>query len=373
MAKYLNRLAARIARESLRESAKEGKSWIVTKKLILETEEGEMEFDAGDAVEIGTVDDGDNGLDMAMKGSAAVVVVADPDLASKIADIVVSADELSDVNFVEKPALDAVLGGEDVDSVIDKLADDEVAPDAAPVDDIEVAEVDIENKESVESKFARFGENRMNPDRPLICEAISIEDCEDAPINLAVIRADRIAKESFDDYAKFAGRVSELKGSIQPGAREIALTESGKVMGSFDKEANLGILYTENFFEEAEEMDNFNTEPEALMQDVDLGVESVEEVEESLKQFEESAKSGKDYIALVESLASEKVGLKEEVIAKIASTFENKTLVEGVRIFDTKLGKHINALKESVDADNFIAEAEEVNGEKGRFTKRFFA
>ena len=107
MSKYLNRLSARIAREALRESAEQAKNWIVSKKLILETEEGDLELDAGDTVEMGADENGDLGI----KTGAAVVVVSDPELAAKIADIVVSSDELSDVNFVQKPALDAVLDG----------------------------------------------------------------------------------------------------------------------------------------------------------------------------------------------------------------------------------------------------------------------
>ena len=57
MAKFLNRLAARLGREQLRESAKEGKNWIVTKRLVLEAEDAEgnafdAEFDKGSEVEI---------------------------------------------------------------------------------------------------------------------------------------------------------------------------------------------------------------------------------------------------------------------------------------------------------------------------------
>jgi hypothetical protein len=52
MAKFLKRLSARVAREALRESAKEAKNWIVSRKLILETEEGDIEFDKGETVEM---------------------------------------------------------------------------------------------------------------------------------------------------------------------------------------------------------------------------------------------------------------------------------------------------------------------------------
>ena len=138
MSKYLNRLAARVAREALRESAKESKNWIVSKKLILETEEMDVEFEKGDVAEIGATPEGD----MAIQGHAAVVVISDADLAAKIADVVVSSDELSDVNFVEKPALDAVMGGEEVEDVIDSLADDDN-------EEVEVAELDVEEKEAV--------------------------------------------------------------------------------------------------------------------------------------------------------------------------------------------------------------------------------
>ena len=88
--------------------------------------------------------------------------------------------------------------------------------------------------------------------------------------------------------------------------------------------------------------------------------------ESCLKKYEESAKSGKDYIEMVNSL--EKAGLKESAIAKVVSTFDSRKLNECVRVYDTKYGKYVNALKESVAADNFIEET----GEAKRFSKRFF-
>ena len=362
MAKFLNRLAARLGREQLRESAKEGKNWIVTKRLVLEAEDAEgnafdAEFDKGSEVEIGATPEGD----MALNGSAAVVVISDPELASKIADVVVSSDELSDVNFVEKPALDAVMDGENVEDVIDNLADDED-------DNVEVAELDVDQKESVESKFNKFSMNRLNPTKYLTCESILIDESDEAPINMSTIKIDRVKRESFEDYSKFASRISELNGSIQPGAREIALGESGKVIGAFDKASSHGDLFTENEFDSAEDMDNFNAEPEALVKDVDLGDEgSIDAVESCLKQYEESAKSGKDYMALVEGLTNAK--LTESVIGNIVATFDNRQLKECVRTFDSKYGKYVACFKESVDCDNFIAET----GEEKRFTKRYFA
>lgn len=359
MAKFLNRLAARLGREKLRESAKEGKNWIVTKKLILETDEGDMEFEKGDNVEIGSADG-----DLAMKGQAAVVVISDADLASKIADIVVSSDELSDVNFVEKPALDAVLDGEQVDDVIDSLADDDD-------ENVEVAELDVDKKESVENKFAKFAENVMKPAKVLACESILIDESDNAPIAMSTIKTDRVVKESFDNYDSFAARVSELKGSLQPGKREIALAENGKVCGAYDKEANMGTIYPEETFEAVEDMDNFDSDPEALVQDVDFGDMAGDEdmIEACLKTYEESAKSGKDYMALVESLASaEKCGLKEAAVSKIVGTFDNKALQECVRVYDGRFGKYVHAFRESSEADNFIEET----GEAKHFTKRFF-
>ena len=432
MSKYLNRLAARIAREKLRESAEQAKNWIVTKKLVLEAEDeaGEamdLELQQGDTVEMGADENGDLGI----KTGAAVVVVSDPELAKRIADVVVSADELSDVEFVQKPALDAVLDGEDVDTTIDALADEEGT-------DIEVPEVNIEKKESVEAKFAKFAKHDIRAAHKLVCEAIQVEDCEDRPLNLYTIKADRVMKESYTDYAKFAARVSEMKGSLQPGEREIALSENGKVMGSFDKAANAGILFTEEEFDSPEAMDGMDDQPQALMQEYDLSdenlekpdltvltpedrakldevmaeldvedlstmaVQKVDEVGEKLqetpalaelmdnygvpaiwyawkgeeanvpevteaclKRYEESAKTGADYMKLVKGLR----GLKESTIATIVGSFNDHSLQECVRVYDSKYGKYVKAMKESCDADNFIAETAEAK----RFTKRYFA
>ena len=401
MAKYTNRLKARLAYARLCESAKEGKNWIVTRKLILETEEGDVSFDAGEEVEIGATPEGDMGIN----GSAACVVITDPELAAKIADTVVNADETSDVEFVTKDAVDAVMDGEDTDQVVDDLASDAGAEDTGAEDaeagmednmSVEVPELDPNKKESVEAKFAKFSANRLNPKKVLVCESIMIDEESSDRINMYNIKCDRLKKESFSNYKEFAARVSELKGSLQPGKREIALTEAGEVMGSFDTEADSGELYPEDSWENVEAMDNADTAPVELMDEPveDLDFDSwddegnavaptgeaaegeVKDVtdnyaggsvfESCLKKYEESAKSGKDYIEMVNSL--EKAGLKESAIAKVVSTFDSRKLNECVRVYDTKYGKYVNALKESVAADNFIEET----GEAKRFSKRFF-
>ena len=401
MAKYTNRLKARLAYTRLCESAKEGKNWIVTRKLILETEEGDVSFDAGEEVEIGATPEGDMGIN----GSAACVVITDPELAAKIADTVVNADETSDVEFVTKDAVDAVMDGEDTDQVVDDLASDAGAEDTGAEDaevgtednmSVEVPELDPNKKESVEAKFAKFSANRLNPKKVLVCESIIIDEESSDRINMYNIKCDRLKKESFSNYKEFAARVSELKGSLQPGKREIALTEAGEVMGSFDTEADSGELYPEDSWENVEAMDNADTAPVELMDEPveDLDFDSwddegnavaptdeaaegeVKDVtdnyaggsvfESCLKKYEESAKSGKDYIEMVNSL--EKAGLKESAIAKVVSTFDSRKLNECVRVYDTKYGKYVNALKESVAADNFIEET----GEAKRFSKRFF-
>ena len=376
MTKFLNRLKSRVAREALRESAKDGKNWIVTKTLILETEDengdmGELEFNPGDVTEIGATEDGN----MAVKSSAAVVVISDPEIAEKIADTVVNSDELSDVKFVDRPALDAVMDGEDTEEVVDKLADGE-----DDSEDVEVAEVEVEAKESVENKFGKFAKNIIHSEKSLKCEAIRVDEEHDAPINMAVIKADRVMVESFNDYDKFIKRVSELKGSLQPGEKEVALSESGKVIGSFDKASESGKLFLENEFDSVEDMDAFNTEPEMLEQDIDLEMNDLpadapvaddemsvdEKVEACLKGYEESAKSGEDYMKLVEGL--EKANLKEGVIKVIAGSFDDRSMKECVRAFDSKYGMYVKTFKESVDCDNFIEETKEAK----RFTKRFF-
>lgn len=401
MAKYTNRLKARLAYARLCESAKEGKNWIVTRKLILETEEGDVSFDAGEEVEIGATPEGDMGIN----GSAACVVITDPELAAKIADTVVNADETSDVEFVTKDAVDAVMDGEDTDQVVDDLASDAGAEDTGAEDaeagmednmSVEVPELDPNKKESVEAKFAKFSANRLNPKKVLVCESIMIDEESSDRINMYNIKCDRLKKENFSNYKEFAARVSELKGSLQPGKREIALTEAGEVMGSFDTEADSGELYPEDSWENVEAMDNADTAPVELMDEPveDLDFDSwddegnavapaseategeVKDVtdnytggsvfESCLKKYEESAKSGKDYIEMVNSL--EKAGLKESAIAKVVSTFDSRKLNECVRVYDTKYGKYVNALKESVAADNFIEET----GEAKRFSKRFF-
>ena len=122
MSKYLNRLKARLAMQKRVESAKQGKNLIVTKKLVLEAEDADLELEPGDSVEVGANDNGD----MVVGSKAAVVVITSPEVAEQVANAVVNADELSDVEFVTRDAMDALESGEGLDDVVDALGD---APD----------------------------------------------------------------------------------------------------------------------------------------------------------------------------------------------------------------------------------------------------
>ena len=356
MAKYLNRLSARLAREALAES----KAWVVSKKLILETDEGDVELEKGDVVDLGATPEGD----LAVKSNnAAVVVIADADLASKIADTVVSSDELSDVEFVTKDAVDTVLDGEPVDDVIGKMADEE-----PEVDEVEVAQVDVDKKESVQAKFDKFAANPIVFTKSLACESILIDEEDEEPINMATVSAETVAKEPYFGYEEFVSRVSELGGSVQPGEVEKALDANGKIIGYFDKNTSQGMIYPESQFESEEDMMNISTDAEPVMSDPlsdeELGAEDA--VEEALGCYESSEMSGADYMKMIESLKAAK--LSESTVAKIAGSFGNRTLAEGCRVFDTVLGKHVCVKESGVDADNWIAES----GADKRFTKRYF-
>lgn len=356
MAKYINRLAARLAREELRES----KAWVVSKKLILETDEGDVELEKGDMVDLGATPEGD----LAVKSNAAaVVVIADADLASKIADTVVSSDELGDVEFVTKDAVDTVLDGEPVDDVIGKMADEE--PDAS---EVEVGECSVVKKESVEAKFAKFAANPIHFTKSLACESILIDEDDNAPIDMATMSQDSVAKEPFFGYEEFVSRVSELGGSVQPGEVEKALDANGKMIGYFDKATSQGMIYPESSFESEEAMMNTPAEATPLMNKPLEGEEAemTDAVEEALSCYESSEMSGADYVKMVESLKAAK--LSESTVAKIAGSFGTRTLAEGCRVFDTTLGKTVCVKESGVDADNWIAES----GEEKRFTKRYF-
>lgn len=362
MAKYLNRLSARLAREALRES----KSWVVTKKLILETDEGDIELEKGDMIDLGADENGD----LAVKSNAAaVVIISDADLASKIADTVVSSDELSDVEFVTKDAVDTVLDGEDIDDVVGKMADEEVPAEAEEEKaEVEVGECTVARKESVEAKFDKFARNPIVCTKKLACEAIAIDEEDEDPIDMATISQTTVAKEPFFGYDEFAARVSELGGSIQPGEVEKALDKDGKMIGYFDKASSQGVVYPESEFESEEEMMNVSSDAEPIMGEPLEGEEVAvaDSVEEALGCYESSEMSGADYMKMVESLKAAK--LSESTVAKIAGSFGTRTLAEGCKVFDTVLGKHVCVKESGVDADNWIAES----GAEKRFTKRYF-
>jgi hypothetical protein len=357
--KYINRLRSRLAVKKLAESKN---AWIVAKDMKLVTESGDMELKKGSLVQMFATKNGH----LAVKESG-VTIILDDEVADKVADNTVSAAELGDVKFVKKSALDAALDGETVEDLVAGLVDGE-----EDSDDVERAEVDAEQKESVESKFAKLeASERISEDGALQSDEVLIADEPDSPIDLGSVEADTVNKEEFADYEEFKNRISELEGALQPGAKEIAL-KGDKVIGYFDTEANAGVVYPDMAFDSEEEMNNFSGEPEALVQPAEfescLGEEALVAVEESLKAYEESDKSGVEYMTFVESLA--KAGLEESVIGKVANSFVSRNLAEGtVTMFDTKVGSVVRSFKENVEANQFAADAKE----EARFTKRFIA
>lgn len=355
--KYLSRFRARKALDTLRES----KAWIASKKLVLETEEGDLEIEKGQQVILGATEDGN----VAIKDPTAIVVIADDDLATKIVDSMKSAEDLGDVKFLDKPALDAALEGETVEDLVSALVDSE-----DDSEEVEVATVDVEDDSSVEEKCEKISENVIPlTGKVLEVEAIQIAEEDDAPINLGDVAADSNCAEDVLSYDDFTAKVSEFGGSVQPGEKEIALNAEGKVVGYWDAAANSGKVFNCEF-DNAEDMMNANTDPVAAVQPADfeanMPVETLESIEEALKTYEESSKSAKDLFAMTESL--EKAGLTESAIATVANSFVSRSIKEGVTVFDTKLGKNVAVFAESVDANNYIAES----GEENRFTKRYF-
>lgn len=350
--KYLKRLAARNAFQRLLESKNK---YIVTRKMILESEDGDTELEVGDEIEMGATPDGDLGVNT---GSAAVVVISDPEIAKRVSDVVASADELADVNFVQKPALDSVLDSGNIEDTIEDLSSNEEGND-----DVEVAEVEPA-EESVDSKLGKIAENRINPAKTVACESVLIAD-EAEPLTMSRIKCQKVVMESFEDYKSFCEAVSARKGSLQPGETELALNESAKFIGKFDKAANRGTLFVENEFEDAESMDEFSTEAEPVMTDMEFD-DMDDVVEACLGKYEESKKTGADYLEMTKTL--EEAGLAEDKIRMIVESFKMPSVRECVRPFDSKYGVYCACMKESVDADNFIAETKE----EKRFSKRFF-
>lgn len=355
--KYLARFRARQALDALRES----KAWIASKKLVLETEEGDLEIEKGQQVVLGATEDGN----VAIKDPTAIVVVTDDELASKIVDAMKSSEDLGDVQFLDKPALDAALEGETVEDLVAGLVDAE-----EDSDEVEVATVDVDKDSSVEEKCAKIAENVIPlSGKVLEVEAIQIAEEDDAPINLGDVAADAGCAEDVLSYDDFTAKVSEFGGSVQPGEKEIALNAEGKVVGYWDAAANSGKVYNCEF-DSAEDMMGANTDPVAAVQpaafEAGLDADKLESVEDALKVYEESAKSAKDLFALTESL--EAAGLEESAIASVANSFVSRSMKEGVMVFDTKLGKSVAVFTESVDANNYIAES----GAEDRFVKRFF-
>ena len=357
--KQIKRMRASLALDKLKES----KTWIASKKMILETDEGDLEIEKGKQVILGATEDGD----LAIKDPATVVIVTDDSLATKIVDAMKSADSLSDVEFIEKPAIDAALDGTSLEDIVDGLAD-AVAEDDA--EDVEIAAVDAE-EESVEEKCAKIADNKLECGKSCHCEALMIDEEDEAPIDMNMVAADSNAASDMGSYEEFKAAVQGMNGTVAPGDAEIAFDADGKAIGYWDTVSNTGKMFAQGF-DSADDMMNSDAAAEVPATqpadfEADLGAEQTEALESVLEAYDASEKSAKDLVEMTEKLAE--LGLSESAIATVANSFVARSLKEGVLVFDTKLGKNVRAFKEDVEAKQWIADA----AEEGRFKKRFIA
>jgi len=356
--KQINRMRARLALDKLKES----KAWIASKKMILETEEGDLEIEKGKQVILGATENGD----LAIKDPATVVVVTDDALATKIVDAMKSAESLGDVEFIEKPALDAALDGTSLEDIVAGL-EDAVAEDDA--EEVEVATVDSE-EESVESKCAKIADNKLADSKVCHCEALLIDEEDEAPIDLGAVEADSNMATDMMSYDDFKSQVQSMNGTVAPGDAEIAFDADGKAIGYWDTVNNTGKMFGQGF-DSADDMMAADTEPVPAVQpaefESDMSGDQMETLEAVMEAYDASEKSAKDLVEMTEKLAE--IGLSESAIATVANSFVSRSLKEGVLVFDTKLGKNVRAFKEDVEAKQWIADA----AEEGRFKKRFIA
>ena len=362
--KQIKRLRARMALDKLKES----KAWIASKKLVLETDEGDLEIEKGKQVILGATADGD----LAIKDPATVVVVTDDDLATKIVDAMKSAESLGDVEFIEKPAIDAALDGTSLEDIVDGLVDAVAEDEGSDEEDdsIEVATVDSEEDETVEGKCNKIADNKIECGKSCHCEALMIDEEDDAPIDLGTVAADSNVASDMLSYDDFKSAVQAINGTVAPGDAEIAFDAEGKAIGYWDTVNNTGKMF-EDGFDSADDMLGADTEPVPAVQPADfeagLDAEQTAELESVMEAYDASEKSAKDLVEMSSKL--EKLGLSESAIATIANSFVSRSLKEGVMVFDTKLGKNVRAFKEDVEAKQWIADADE----EGRFKKRFIA
>jgi hypothetical protein len=363
--KQIKRMRARLALDKLKES----KTWIASKKMILETDEGDLEIEKGKQVILGATEDGD----LAIKDPATVVIVTDDALATKIVDAMKSADSLSDVEFIEKPAIDAALDGTSLEDIVDGLADAVAGEEDAEADDgenVEVAAVSAED-ESVEEKCAKIADNKLECGKSCHCEALMIDEEDEAPIDMNMVAADSNSSSDMGSYEEFKAAVQGMNGTVAPGDAEIAFDAEGKAIGYWDTVNNTGKMFAQGF-DSADDMMNADASAEVPATqpadfEADLGAEQTEALESVLEAYDASEKSAKDLVEMTEKLAE--LGLSESAIATVANSFVARSLKEGVLVFDTKLGKNVRAFKEDVEAKQWIADA----AEEGRFKKRFIA
>lgn len=354
--KQIKRMRARLALDKLKES----KAWIASKKLVLETDEGDLEIAKGKQVILGATADGD----LAIKDPSTVVVVTDDELVTKIVDAMKSAESLGDVEFIEKPALDAALEGTSLEDIVDGLAD------AVEEDSVEVATVDVEDEETVEEKCAKIADNKIECDKVCNCESIMIDEEDDAPIDLGSVEADSNVAADMLSYEDFKAAVQNINGTVAPGDAEIAFDVDGKAIGYWDTLNNSGKMFDQGF-DSADDMMAADTEPVPAVQPAEfeqgLGDEQAIELESIMEAYANSEKTANDLMEMASKL--ETLGLSESSIATVANSFVARSLKEGVLVFDTKLGKNVRAFKEDVEAKQWIADA----SEEGRFKKRFIA
>lgn len=376
MAKYIERAKARLGRNKIAESniLLAGR----TMKLCLEDAENNVEneliINKGSQVILGAVADENGEANLAINTPSVIAIISDEELQGEIINALVSAEELTDVNFVNKAVIDAALDGLSVEDIVVALADG----DLNEANEIEVATVSPngENAFDVKVNIANNNVIEETSKKVMRCEEVGFADDESEEIVLNDVELeDTIEIVPISNYEEFKDEVNSINGTVQlMDDQTVAINNEGKVVGYINQETGEGAFYPQNEFDNVDEMNAFikanNEVNHNLIKDAEweanLSDAAYNAVNDALKAYESSEMTFKDLAKLESSLA--KVGIKES--AALVNSFVRLNKESKVAVVDLHSGKMVRAFAESaeLDCDNFIAE-----GPKGRFAKRYIA
>lgn len=307
--RHISQLRNKMALNKLNEN-----KFLVLEDMELETRTGSIKYGMGEEIVLGANQD----EDLVVREIDKLYVIEDPTLAKEIVENCVCKEELSDVQYKKFTILEAkdmrITSSELVKSVADEdeirtaLKDlkkrkeslMEIKQNGVNLPYVEVVKpLDLESKKAKLRENVMVAEDKANYD---FVEAVEISESPASAKGCILLDTIKVMGEAAQDHKNvksaddFMNDIKALEGEVEPEDTKLIGKKGEFVVGMFDTNTNVGVIFPAGKFEGAKELEKAMADTGIKLKDevdlekfIQMGQEDA--VEDELNSYSASEKT----------------------------------------------------------------------------------